>query len=68
MENTNDRKLREETARIHRCKIFHCDRRGDRYCCFYCLGKDSCPNPCLNMPHKCGSHCVKAERHTEKED
>lgn len=38
----------------HKCEIFHCDKRGDRYCCFYCWKKDKCKNPCHNNPEKCG--------------
>lgn len=38
----------------HKCQIFHCDRRGDRYCCFYCERKNRCKNPCLNHPDRCG--------------
>lgn len=38
----------------HKCKIFYCDHRRDRYCCFYCGSKDFCQNPCFNNPEKCG--------------
>lgn len=38
----------------HKCEVFHCDHRGDRYCCFYCWRKGYCRNPCLNTPDKCG--------------
>lgn len=38
----------------HKCEIFHCDQRRDRYCCFYCLRKSICKNPCLNHPERCG--------------
>lgn len=37
-----------------KCEIFHCDKRGDRYCCFYCEKKSKCNNPCLNYPDRCG--------------
>lgn len=38
----------------HKCEIFHCDSRRDRYCCFYCQRKGICRNPCLNNPERCG--------------
>lgn len=38
----------------HKCEIFHCDQRRDRYCCFYRRRKDKCKNPCHNNPEKCG--------------
>lgn len=38
-------------AYAHFCEIFHCDRRGDRYCCHYC--KLRCKNHCLNDPARC---------------
>lgn len=40
----------------HYCKIFNCDRRRGSYCCYYCLRKDRCKNPCLNGPDRCGEH------------
>lgn len=43
-----------ELSGSHKCQIFHCDRRGDRYCCFYCERKKKCKNPCLNRPDRCG--------------
>jgi len=46
----------------HRCEIFHCDRRRDRYCYFYCHMKESCKNPCLNGPERCGKSSVKEEQ------
>lgn len=36
------------------CTRFHCDRRGDRYCCADCPLKSRCKNPCLNDPARCG--------------
>lgn len=36
------------------CSTFHCDRRGDRYCCADCSQKPLCKNPCLNDPSRCG--------------
>ena len=38
------------------CSRFHCDRRGDRYCCADCVERkrDRCRNPCLNDPARCG--------------
>lgn len=41
------------------CDIFHCDRRGDMYCCYYCPKKKGCRNPCLNDPGKCGQIKLK---------
>ena len=38
----------------HRCEVFHCHRRKDRYCCFYCKWKWICKSPCRNDPAKCG--------------
>lgn len=38
----------------HKCEIFHCDQRRDRYCCFYCWRIGTCRNPCLNHPERCG--------------
>lgn len=36
------------------CSRFHCDRRGDRYCCAGCRLKPECRNPCQNDPARCG--------------
>lgn len=36
------------------CKVFHCDHRGDRYCCYHCPRKQRCQNHCKNHPEKCG--------------
>lgn len=41
------------------CKIFHCDHRGDRYCCGFCPRRKKCKNPCLNNPSKCGQYFYK---------
>lgn len=38
-----------------RCAIFHCDKTGNRYCCYWCRSKRVCRNPCLNNPSKCGA-------------
>lgn len=37
------------------CNVFHCDRRGDRYCCIDCpkTYKSKCRNPCQNDPSRC---------------
>ena len=37
------------------CSRFHCDKRGDRYCCADCLEqkRDRCRNPCMNDPARC---------------
>ena len=36
------------------CSRFHCDYRGDRYCCADCWSRKYCENPCLNDPIRCG--------------
>lgn len=38
------------------CSRFHCDKRGDRYCCADCAERKEglCRNPCLNDPERCG--------------
>ena len=36
------------------CSRFHCDDRGDRYCCADCPKYRRCLNPCLNDPSRCG--------------
>lgn len=36
------------------CSRFHCDYRGDRYCCADCWSRKYCENPCLNDPSRCG--------------
>ncbi len=45
-----------EKRNARMCSRFHCDRRGDRYCCFDCVERkrDRCRNPCLNDPARCG--------------
>lgn len=35
------------------CKIFNCDLMNGNYCCFYCVERYRCNNPCLNDPKKC---------------
>ena len=45
-----------------KCEIFHCDKRGDRYCCFYCEKNNKCKNPCLNHPDRCGQAFKEGER------
>lgn len=46
------------------CRTFHCDARGDRYCCADCWMRADCPNPCLNHPSRCGLE-NKEKRRTE---
>ena len=36
------------------CSVFHCDKRGDCYCCIDCNKIQKCRNPCQNNPDKCG--------------
>ncbi|WP_300689260.1 hypothetical protein [uncultured Oscillibacter sp.] len=38
------------------CSRFHCDKRGDRFCCADCVERkrDRCRNPCHNDPARCG--------------
>ena len=40
-------------TRTRYCQIFHCDERGDRYCCRDCWLRQKCANPCLNDPSRC---------------
>lgn len=40
----------------HRCEIFHCDRRRDRYCCFYCHMKESCKIPASTARNVAENH------------
>lgn len=42
----------------NRCELFHCARRGGKYCCYYCLHEPECAHPCLNKPDKCGKYFV----------
>lgn len=46
------------------CRIFHCDMRGDRFCCADCPKRFRCSNPCENDPSRCRLEdtdgCVKA--------
>lgn len=51
------RQTKQDTR--HRCEIFHCDKRGDRYCCFYC--NRECKNPCHNNPERCGEAFEKED-------
>lgn len=46
--------IKKNNARM--CSRFHCDKRGDRYCCADCVERkrDRCRNPCLNDPARCG--------------
>lgn len=46
--------IQTEQKNSRKCRIFYCDRRGDRYCCFYCDKKNRCKNHCLNYPKRCG--------------
>ena len=45
-----------KTTKPRRCSRFHCDKRGDRFCCADCVERkrDHCRNPCLNDPCRCG--------------
>lgn len=36
------------------CRVFHCDMRGDRFCCTDCPKRFRCSNPCENDPSRCG--------------
>lgn len=45
------------------CKVFHCDHRGDRYCCSNCPRRKGCKNHCQNFPQKCG---LSFEKKTER--
>lgn len=45
------------------CQIFHCDHRGDRYCCHDCQRRDKCKNPCRNNPARCGQVFEKEDEH-----
>ena len=45
----------------NRCGLFYCDRRRNRYCCYYCPTKTICHNPCINDPDKCGKHFLAEE-------
>lgn len=35
------------------CTAFHCDERGDRFCCADCWMRRDCANPCMNHPTRC---------------
>ena len=50
----------------HRCKIFHCDHRKDRYCCFYCGRKGCCKNPCQNNPKRCNAAFEQEDKNAHK--
>lgn len=52
----------EGEGKKHKCEIFHCDMRRDRYCCFYCGEKNICRNPCLNIPERCGKAFEEVEK------
>lgn len=52
----------EGEDKTHKCEIFHCDMRRDRYCCFYCSRKNICRNPCLNNPERCGKAFEEVEK------
>lgn len=43
------------------CEIFFCNKRKERYCCFYCDERENCKNPCLNTPDLCEKHFVQEE-------
>lgn len=38
------------------CAIFMCDKRKGAYCCRKCHLRQSCRNPCLNSPERCGQY------------
>lgn len=48
--------MRKKKKEPRMCSRFHCDKRGDRYCCADCVERkrDRCRNPCLNDPSRCG--------------
>ena len=48
------------------CKVFHCDQRGDRFCCSTCRLARDCGNPCLNNPVRCKLEDVR--RRVTEED
>lgn len=52
----------------HMCEIFMCDKRGGRYCCYYCGRREKCGNPCLNEPRKCGKSFIKGETENAEKD
>lgn len=45
----------------HMCRIFYCDMRRERYCCYFCERCEKCEFPCLNVPEKCGEHFIQEE-------
>ena len=47
------------------CSRFHCDHMGDRYCCATCFWRETCPNPCLNHPSRCGLEDAARRREAE---
>lgn len=51
-----------ESSAANRCRIFHCHKRGDRYCCHYCHRLAGCENPCQNCPDDCGQHWVEHKK------
>lgn len=59
---TSKKKDNSTQEKDHFCMIFHCDKRRNRYCCFYCSDKDRCDNPCLNDPDKCGKAFEKEKK------
>lgn len=44
------------------CRIFMCDKQGDRYCCAYCRMFSVCRNPCQNRPEACGCYEKKEKK------
>ena len=55
----------EEKKDPNGCEIFHCSKRGDRYCCRFCPKRDRCHNPCLNSPDRCGKYFRREEENTK---
>ena len=60
------REINGLSRKPRRCRLFHCDKRGDRYCCADCPEKkrDCCRNPCLNDPSRCNQEDVPAKEGT----
>ena len=50
------------------CKTFHCDERGDRFCCADCWMLRDCGNPCLNHPSRCKLEDTEKKERGETED
>lgn len=46
-------------SKERKCIIFNCDHRHGSYCCADCDRRNTCKNPFLNSPKRCGQ--VKEE-------